>query len=48
MKIEKLPSPTCNECGGVCIIITDEGTECDDCNRITANISYDILNRKKG
>lgn len=42
MKIEKIPSLICEDCGSYCIIKTDEGFECDECNRITAQTS-DLL-----
>lgn len=39
MIVEKIPSPMCDECGSYCVILTDNGFECDDCKRITAQIS---------
>ena len=46
MKVEKIPSVICDECGSNYVIITQDGKECDECNRITANTS-DYLNNKK-
>jgi len=46
MKVEKIPSPMCENCGSYCVILTDEGFECDDCDRITAQTS-DLLKDKK-
>lgn len=46
MKIEKIPSPTCENCGSYCVILTNEGFECDDCRRVTAQTS-DLLQSKK-
>ena len=46
MKIEKIPSPKCENCGSYCVILTDEGFECDDCNRITAQTS-DLMQKEK-
>jgi hypothetical protein len=46
MKIEKVPCPTCENCGSYCVMLTDEGFECDDCNRVTAQTS-DLVKRKK-
>lgn len=42
MKIEKIPSLICENCGSCYIMKTDEGFECDECNRITAQTS-DLL-----
>jgi len=37
VKIEKVPSLSCKNCGSYCVIIIyDYEIECDDCNRITA------------
>lgn len=33
MKVEKLPSVTCEKCGSYQIMLTDTGPECDECNR---------------
>ena len=46
MEIEKIPSPTCENCGSYCVILTDEGFECDDCNRVTAQTS-DLAKKEK-
>ena len=45
MKVEKIPSLICNECGSYCVTLTDEGFECDDCNRITVQTS-DLLKER--
>ena len=42
IKIEKVPSLTCNNCGSCYVIMTEKGAECDDCKRITAQTS-DLL-----
>jgi len=36
MKVEKIPSVTCNNCGSYQVIITEDGPECDECNRHVA------------
>jgi hypothetical protein len=46
MKIERVPSLICENCGSYCVILTDKGFECDDCNRVTAQTS-DLLKNKK-
>lgn len=46
MKIEKIPSLTCDDCGSSCVTMTDKGIECDDCNRVTVQTS-DFIRRKK-
>jgi len=46
MKVEKILSPTCNSCGSYYVILTDEGFECDDCKRVTAQTS-DLLKTKE-
>ena len=47
MIIEKIPSPKCEECGSTCVFVTENGIECSDCSRITANTSDLLLERKE-
>lgn len=46
IEIERVPSVTCDECDSEYVIITKNGKECDDCNRITVNTSDYIQNKK--
>lgn len=36
MKVEKIPSITCDKCGSYQVILTEDGPECDECNRHAA------------
>lgn len=47
MIVEKVKSPVCKDCGSYCIILTENGFECDDCTRITAQTSDLLKHRKK-
>lgn len=47
MKIEKVPSLQCNICGSLYVMNTENGIECDDCKRITANTSDLILKQRR-
>lgn len=44
--IEKIPTLICDICESSCVIMTNKGIECDDCNRITAQTS-DLTKQKK-
>lgn len=32
VEIEKIPSLTCSKCGSFCIMMTDNGPECEECD----------------
>ncbi len=45
MEIEKIPELKCNRCKGIYVIVTKNGLECDDCNRITRETSEDLKSK---
>lgn len=47
MKVEKIPSLQCSVCKSFYVIKTENGIDCDDCKRITANTSDLMLKQRK-
>ena len=57
MKVEKVPSLVCENCGSFRVMMADEGPECEDCesstqlneNNLIKDVEYLIyqLNRKE-
>lgn len=43
VKVEKIPSIKCEKCGSFQVILTDNGPECDECNKF---VNYDESDAK--
>lgn len=44
-KVEKIPSLRCKRCSSTHVIMTDNGPECDDCDRPSVWVRDEKLNK---
>jgi len=42
MKVQKIPSLTCKECGSFCVMMTDDGPECESCNKNSPSSEHNL------
>jgi len=54
INIEKIPPLKCDKCGGINVVMTDDGPECDNCDKktllfeeITNEVEYRLYETNK-
>jgi len=48
--VEKIPSLKCDKCGSHQVVMMDQGINCEECIRITANVTklFPFMENEKG